>query len=90
MVFSGSPSPEKKKSQLRFCIDYRKLNAITDSDAYLLPNLDEILESLSGSAIFSTPDLNSGYWQITVDASSKAKTAFTTPAGLFQCNALWT
>ncbi len=62
------------------------LNAITNNDAYPLPNLSEILESLSGSANFSTLDLNSGYWQVTTDTSSKAKTAFATPAGLFHFN----
>ncbi len=62
------------------------LNAITNNDAYPLPNLSEILESLSGSANFSTLDLNSGYWQVTTDNSSKAKTALAknVPA-TFQC-----
>ena len=74
----------KKDGSLRFCVDYRKLNAITRKDAYPLPRVDDSLEALSGSRWFSTLDLLSGYWQVEIDEKDRPKTAFTTGDGLFE------
>ena len=67
----------KKDGGLRFCIDLRKLNEQTIKDAYSLPRIDEMLDSLQGSQWFSSLDLKSGYWQVKMDEESKPLTAFT-------------
>jgi hypothetical protein len=67
----------KPDGSLRFCVDYRKLNAITVPDTYLLPRMDECIDSLGEAAIFTTLDCNCGYWQIPVDPADRDKTAFT-------------
>jgi hypothetical protein len=52
-------------------VDFRKLNEITENEAYGLPNLIEILESLGSSKYFSTLDLASGYHQIRIDEKDR-------------------
>ncbi|KAE8915964.1 hypothetical protein PF003_g805 [Phytophthora fragariae] len=74
----------KKDGSVRFCIDYRALNAVTVKDVYPLPRVDETLEALHGSRRFTSLDLHSGYWQLAVAEKDKPKTAFTTRRGLFQ------
>ena len=53
-------------------------------DAYLLPRVDETLDTLSGSRWFTTLDLISGYWQVEVIPEDAEKTAFCIYEGLFE------
>jgi len=66
----------KKTGGYQFCADYRKVNSVPQSDAYQLPTIQEILESLSGAVVFSTLDLNSGYWQVRMEEERQDTTAF--------------
>ena len=71
----------KKDGNWRFCIDFRKVNDLTVKDAYPLPQVNEIVDSLNGQKYFSTLDLTSGYWQVPVEQESIPKTAFVIPGG---------
>ncbi|OWZ02372.1 Pol Polyprotein [Phytophthora megakarya] len=74
----------KKDGEVRFCVDYRALNAVTKKDIYPLPRIDETIESLGGALLFTTLELRSGYWQIRMADADKDKTAFTTRSGLYR------
>ena len=74
----------KKDGTLRMCVDYRKVNDISEADAYPMPRIDELIDRLGGAKYISTLDLTRGYWQVPVAPSSQPITAFTTPFGLFQ------
>ena len=76
----------KKCGGLHLCVDYRRLNSVTVPDAYPLPRINESLDALHGVKYFSTIDLVSGYWQITMDPDDQSKKAFTTLMGLFEFN----
>ena len=76
----------KKDGALRFCIDLRKLNERTIKDAYSLPRIEDSLDVLNGSCIFTSIDLKSGYWQVELDEKSIPLTAFTVgPLGFYEC-----
>ena len=70
---------KKPDGSYRFAVDYRTLNEKTIKDAYPLPIIQNILDTLSNSSYFSSLDLKSGFWQIELDEESKPKTAFSIP-----------
>lgn len=67
----------KKNGTYRFCVNFRRLNAMTVPDKHPLPLIEEVLDSLVGQSVYSTLDLQSGYWQIPLHPDDQEKTAFT-------------
>ncbi|GBG81426.1 hypothetical protein CBR_g32103 [Chara braunii] len=74
----------KKEGELRMCIDYRGLNAITVKNAEPLPRIDDLLDRVQGCKYFSNIDLKSGYHQIEVHPDDQYKTAFRTRYGHYE------
>ncbi|XP_061729157.1 uncharacterized protein LOC133534084 [Cydia pomonella] len=75
---------KKESGQYRFCIDFRKINEASEKDAYPIPQIDDTLEKLRNAQYFSKFDLKNGYWNVSLEESSRPLTAFTVPGrGLF-------
>ena len=75
---------KKKEVTLSMCIDYRALNAKTIIYAYPIPRIDDILELLGGSVIFSKIDLAQGYHQVRIAKAHEHRAAFKTSFRLFE------
>ena len=74
---------KKKNGQIRCCVDFRDLNKACPKDEFPLPNMDMLIDSAVGHAMFSFMDGFSGYNQIQMSSRDAAKTAFQTPIGNF-------
>ncbi len=74
----------KKDGSTRICVDYRRLNAVTEDDAFPIPRTQDCLDAVAGATLFSIMDITSAYHQIPVAPEDVQKTAFVTKYGLFE------
>jgi len=74
----------KPNNGLRLCMDYRKLNGVTTTDVYPLPNIEHLIQKIATSKFISTMDLTRGYYQVPLDPQHRHKTAFVSPFGKWQ------
>ena len=77
----------KKDGSTRFAVDYRQLNSHTKAYSYYLPQIDDILNDLRDSTVYTSLDLKNAFWQLKMAPEDKEKTAFS--AGLSSGHALY-
>ena len=83
--YASSPVVVRKPDgSVRYCIDFRKLNAKTVFDAEPVPNQEVILNRMCGDNFISRLDLTKGFWQVPIKEEDRKYTAFYTDQGLVQ------
>ena len=80
----GVVMAKNKGEQLRFCCDFRYLNAVTIKDAYPIPRIDESLSKLGDAKFFTTLNLGSAFWQVPLRKQDREKTSLACELGSFQ------
>ena len=73
----------KKSKEIRLCVDFRNLNHASNKNNYPIPPMEQILQMVSGSELFSLLDGFSGYNQVLVAEEDRLKTTFRTKWGTF-------
>ena len=69
---------------IRWAVDYRLINAMTEADAFPIPSIEENLEKLQGAKYFSAIDAAAAYHTVPVSEKSRPYLAFLTPWGTYQ------
>ena len=75
---------KKNDGSNRFCVDNRKLNAVTEFDNEPMSDTEALMVKLRNDKFFTKIDMSKGFWQISMEEGSKAKTAFTVSSGCYQ------
>ena len=74
----------KPSGEIRLCVDMRRANEAIIPECLPIPTVDEVLEELDGSTVFSKVDLRHGFHQVELPADSTDITTFETHDGLFR------
>ena len=72
---------KKPDGSLRFCVDYRMLNAATIKDKFSIPRAQDLIDRLAGAKYFTSLDFRSRYWYVKIKEEDVHKSAFVTRYG---------
>ena len=78
----------KPNGTSRFCIDYRRLNTVTENDRYPLPRIDEVPRLVLGAKILSKIDIHQAFHSVEIEEKSGPLTTFRTTFGAWQWNVM--
>ena len=74
----------KPDGNVRLCVDYRRLNEVTEKEPYYIPSFDEMVEKVGAGRVMSKIDLAKGFHQVMVKEKDWDKTCFICPFGKFR------
>jgi len=70
---------KKQTKDIRLCVNYKRINAVTVLDPYPMADIDDILARIGSSTWFSTVDMTKGYYAVPLEESCRDYTTFVTP-----------
>ena len=74
----------KKNGSLPLCVYYRQLSSVSQSNAYPMPRVDDLIDQIRQAKFISALDITRGYWLVPVSEEVRHKTTFITTFGIFQ------
>ncbi|XP_076059649.1 uncharacterized protein LOC143036286 [Oratosquilla oratoria] len=72
----------------RFCVDFRRVNAVTKRDSYPLPRLEECIDRVGGAHFITKLDLLRGYWQVPMTPRAQSISCFAALGKTYQCKVM--
>ena len=75
---------EKEDGTMRFCTDYRKINAVTKAASYPIPRIEDCIDRICRARFITKCDQLKGYWAIPLTEKAKEIPAFLVPNGAYQ------
>lgn len=66
------------------CVDFRRFNAVIVPETYLIPLMNDLIDSLSNAKIFTMLDALWGYWQVPIAEEDRDKAKFTSHMRMFR------
>ena len=78
----------KSNGTYRMCTDYRKVNSVTKTDSFPILRTDDCIDKVGNSEYVTKFDLLKGFWQVPLTDTAKEVSAFATPNGVYQYNAM--
>ncbi len=76
--------PKKNPDEIRLCVDMREANKAMERERHLLPTINELINDLNATKVFSKLDLRAGYHQLVLHPESRYITTFNTHKGIYR------
>ena len=73
----------KPSGEIRICVDMRQANTAVVREQHPIPTVEEVIQRMNGSTVFSKIDLNSGFHQLELEETSREISTFVCHLGLF-------
>ena len=78
----------KPGGKVRFCVDFRKVNALTKADSYPLPRVDDSVDRIGAATFITKLDLVKGYWQVPLTERAKDIASFVANGAVYRCQVM--